>query len=169
MLLNSLAFLADDVFAHIANAFAFVRFRRIIRAQLGSHLTDNLAHQSAIPSQVSAQLVKGAGNISGGAATSHNGPASPQLKAAITTVETKSISQAARPAVAFAGAVVTLGALISLLVPNIPAEADPVTDPTLSWEQAEGDGGVVDIAPRAPGVGADDTGLRVDGGAAQQR
>jgi hypothetical protein len=31
-------------------------------------------------------------------------------------------------------------------VPNIPAEADPVTDPTLSWEQAEGDGGEDDDA-----------------------
>src|SRR6185312_5953660 len=42
LLLNSLAFLALDVFAHITHAFAFIRFRRIERTQLGSHLADNL-------------------------------------------------------------------------------------------------------------------------------
>jgi hypothetical protein len=35
------------------------------------------------------------------------------------------VSQASKPAVAFAGGVVTLGALISLLVPNIPPDEDP--------------------------------------------
>ena len=37
------------------------------------------------------------------------------------------VADAAKPAVAFAGAVVTLGALISLLVPNIPAEGHAPT------------------------------------------
>ncbi len=36
------------------------------------------------------------------------------------------VADAAKPAVAFAGGVVTLGALISLLVPNIPAEHEAV-------------------------------------------
>ena len=54
------------------------------------------------------------------------------------------VADAARPAVAFAGAVVTAGALISLLVPNIPAEHEPPmgsvqpgTGPTEPEEEAD--------------------------------
>src|ERR1700722_4579539 len=42
LLLNSLAFLALDMFARITNAFALVRFRRIKRAQFGSHQAHDL-------------------------------------------------------------------------------------------------------------------------------
>ena len=130
---------AAGMVRQVGTALGIALIGAIFVAQVASHLTDNLAHQSAIPAQVSAELVKGAGDISGGAATAHSGAQmTPATVKAVTAVESKSISQAARPAVAFAGAVVTIGALISLLVPNIPAEADPNTDPSLSWEKDEG-------------------------------
>ena len=41
----------------------------------------------------------------------------------------EAVAAASRPAVAFAGVVVTLGALLSLLVPNIPPDAEwPTAD-----------------------------------------
>src|SRR5690348_10377810 len=42
LLLNRLAFLALDVFAHVTHAFAFVRLRRVIGTQLGSHQANDL-------------------------------------------------------------------------------------------------------------------------------
>jgi hypothetical protein len=40
----------------------------------------------------------------------------------------RSVAEASKPAVAFAGAVVTLGALLSLLVPNIPPDVERVVE-----------------------------------------
>src|SRR3954470_19803037 len=42
-LLDGLAFLTDDAFVAVADAFAFVRFRRVEAADFGSHLADSLA------------------------------------------------------------------------------------------------------------------------------
>jgi hypothetical protein len=51
-------------------------------------------------------------------------PDSP-LQRRVAELVSDGVAEASRPAVAFAGLVVTLGALISLLVPNIPPDADP--------------------------------------------
>ena len=67
--------------------------------------------------------MKGVGDGIGGGAPpgASNTPVGQKVEALVS----KAVTEAARPAVAFAGAVVTLGAIISLLVPNIPAEHDP--------------------------------------------
>ena len=51
----------------------------------------------------------------------------------VSVIVSNGVADAARPAVAFAGAVVTIGALISLLVPNIPAEPEV---PSVDWSAA---------------------------------
>ncbi|HEY4375656.1 MAG TPA: hypothetical protein VGM93_00790, partial [Acidimicrobiales bacterium] len=61
--------------------------------------------------------------IGGGSAPA--GTKGSPLSGEISSLVTRSVARASRPAVAFAGGVVTLGALISLLVPNIPADRDP--------------------------------------------
>ena len=53
----------------------------------------------------------------------------------IAVIVSNGVADAAKPAVAFAGFVVTVGALISLLVPNIPAE--PVV-PAGPWPDEAG-------------------------------
>src|ERR1700719_1524859 len=42
LLLDRLAFLAEDLFTSVPNPFSFVRFRRVIRPNIGGHLTHYL-------------------------------------------------------------------------------------------------------------------------------
>ncbi len=41
-LLNSLSFLANDMFTHVANTLTFIRFRRIVTPNISGNLTNEL-------------------------------------------------------------------------------------------------------------------------------
>jgi hypothetical protein len=57
----------------------------------------------------------------------------------VATIISDATTRAAQPAVAFAGVVVTAGAVISLLVPNIPAEHERMIE-VEEWVAAPADG-----------------------------
>jgi hypothetical protein len=57
----------------------------------------------------------------------------------IDSVVRGAVVDASKPAVAFAGAVVTMGALLSLLVPNIPPDEEREWSPEEGQTVAAGD------------------------------
>jgi hypothetical protein len=90
-------------------------------------VTESLLKIPGLPPQAQVQIVKGVSNgIGGGAKPPADAP--PALVAKVGTALSNAVADAAKPAVAFAGAVVTLGALLSLLVPNIPPEVERVVE-----------------------------------------
>ena len=92
----------------------------IFVGQATSHVRHDLAQATDVPPAVREQVVKSVGDGIGGGAPP--GASDTPVGREIATLVSNGVADAAKPAVAFAGVVVTLGALISLLVPNIPAE-----------------------------------------------
>lgn len=77
-------------------------------------------HRTAAVEQVIGGVNEG---IGGGAAPV--GAQDTAIGQRISKLVANGVADASRPAVAFAGLVVTIGALNSLLVPNIPPDGDP--------------------------------------------
>jgi drug/metabolite transporter (DMT)-like permease len=121
----------------VGTALGIALIGAIFVAQATSHVRHDLARATDIPPAVRAQVVKGVGDGIGGGAPP--GASDTPTGRRISTIVSHSVADAAQPAVAFAGAVVTLGALISLLVPNIPAEHGP--PPAGAWAGADGAAG----------------------------
>ncbi|MDQ1379496.1 MAG: hypothetical protein QOJ71_215 [Actinomycetota bacterium] len=122
---------AAGMVRQVGTALGIALIGAIFVSQATSHVRHDLAQASDIPPAVRAQVVKGVGaGIGGGAPTVASGT---PVGRRVTTIVSNSVADAARPAVAFAGAVVTVGALISLLVPNIPAEHEMAAAPA-AWE-----------------------------------
>ncbi|MCU1459575.1 MAG: putative transport protein [Actinomycetia bacterium] len=94
----------------------------LIGAIFASQATSLIHHdieRANVPAPVRAAVLANVRNSVGGGTT--NAHTEPQ----ITTIIRNGISDASKPAVGFAGFVVTIGALLSLLVPNIPPDEDP--------------------------------------------
>jgi EmrB/QacA subfamily drug resistance transporter len=89
----------------------------IFVSQAVSNARHDLDAVRDIPAAAKAQIVDGLSTGIGGGAAPGGGAHREELAALVG----HAVADAAQPAVAFAGAVVTLGALLSLLVPNIPA------------------------------------------------
>jgi hypothetical protein len=127
---------AAGMVRQVGTALGIALIGAIFVGQATSHVRHDLNKATNIPTAVRTEVVKGVGDgIGGGAPPGANNTT---IGRQIATIVSDGVSDAARPAVAFAGGVVTLGALISLLVPNIPAEhevaqsplsADITTDP----------------------------------------
>ncbi|MCU1504938.1 MAG: putative transport protein, partial [Ilumatobacteraceae bacterium] len=93
----------------------------LIGAIFASQATSLIHHdieRANVPAPVRAAVLANVRNSVGGGTT--NAHTEPQ----ITTIIRNGISDASKPAVGFAGFVVTIGALLSLLVPNIPPDED---------------------------------------------
>ena len=115
---------AAGMVRQVGTALGIALIGAIFVSQATSHVRHDLAQASDIPAAVSAEVVKGvSGGIGGGAPA---GASDTPVGQRVSQIVSNSVADAAQPAVAFAGGVVTLGALISLLVPNIPAEHEAV-------------------------------------------
>jgi EmrB/QacA subfamily drug resistance transporter len=114
---------AAGMVRQVGTALGIALIGAIFVSQATSHVRHDLAATRDIPPAVREQVVQGVGDGIGGGAPP--GASNTPVGREIGKVVSNSVADAARPAVAFAGAVVTAGALISLLVPNIPAEHEP--------------------------------------------
>jgi hypothetical protein len=106
----------------VGTALGIALIGAIFVSQATSHVRHDLATANDIPPALREQVVKGVGDGIGGGAPP--GASDTPVGRHIATIVSDGVASAARPAVAFAGLVVTLGAAISLLVPNIPAESE---------------------------------------------
>jgi EmrB/QacA subfamily drug resistance transporter len=116
---------AAGMVRQVGTALGIALIGAIFLAQSTANVADQLAAVPGLPPQAQQQIVAGVSNgIGGGGAPPADAP--PELVAKVSTALSTAVADASKPAVAFAGAVVTLGALLSLLVPNIPPEAERV-------------------------------------------
>jgi MFS family permease len=111
---------AAGMVRQVGTALGIALIGAIFVAQATSHVRHDLTNASDIPAAVKVEVVKGVGDGIGGGAPP--GASDTPVGRQIAKIVSDGVADAAKPAVAFAGTVVTLGALISLLVPNIPAE-----------------------------------------------
>jgi EmrB/QacA subfamily drug resistance transporter len=113
---------AAGMVRQVGTALGIALIGAIFVSQATSHVRHDLARAQDIPTAIREQVVKGVGNGIGGGAPP--GASDTPIGRQIEAIVSNGVADAARPAVAFAGFVVTAGALISLLVPNIPAEPE---------------------------------------------
>jgi MFS family permease len=124
---------AAGMVRQVGTALGIALIGAIFVSQATSHVRHDLNQAKDIPPAVRAQVVKGVGDGIGGGAPV--GATDTPVGRHIATIVSDGVASAAQPAVAFAGVVVTLGAFISLLVPNIPAEHAPAPE----WAAPAGD------------------------------
>lgn len=93
----------------------------IFIASATDSITDAVERDQQLPAAVRSSVSEGIGDRIGGGERSPGGD--PRVGQRIGAIVSDGVSDAARPAISFAGIVVTLGALISLLVPNIPPDS----------------------------------------------
>ncbi len=113
---------AAGMVRQVGTALGIALIGAIFVTQATSHIRHDLNRADNIPAAVKEVVIKGVGDGIGGGAPP--GATNTAIGRQVTTIVSAGVADAAKPAVAFAGGVVTLGALISLLVPNIPAEHD---------------------------------------------
>jgi hypothetical protein len=121
----------------VGTALGIALIGAIFVSQATSYIRHDLSKASDIPPAVRTEVVKGVGDGIGGGAPA--GASDTPVGQHVSTLVSKAVSEAARPAVAFAGAVVTIGAAISLLVPNIPAESEPAPGVAEAWGAGDSD------------------------------
>jgi EmrB/QacA subfamily drug resistance transporter len=110
---------AAGMVRQVGTALGIALIGAIFVAQATSHVADGLAAIPGLPAQARQEIVAGVSiGIGGGAKPPADAP--PAMVARVSTAVSNAVADAAEPAVAFAGIVVTIGALLSLLVPNIP-------------------------------------------------
>ncbi|HEV7524695.1 MAG TPA: MFS transporter [Acidimicrobiia bacterium] len=114
---------AAGMVRQVGTALGIALIGAIFVSQATSHVRHDMANATDIPAAVRVQVVNSVGDGIGGGAPV--GASDTPTGRRVQTIVSRAVSEAAKPAVAFAGGVVTLGALISLLVPNIPAEHEP--------------------------------------------
>ncbi|CAN5661718.1 DHA2 family efflux MFS transporter permease subunit [soil metagenome] len=115
---------AAGMVRQVGTALGIALIGAIFVSQAASNVRHDLAADTTIPAAVRSQVVAGVSEgIGGGSAPKEGGD--PAIEKRVADLVSKGVAKASKPAVGFAGVVVTLGALISLLVPNIPPDADP--------------------------------------------
>jgi MFS family permease len=125
---------AAGMVRQVGTALGIALIGAIFVAQASSHVADELLAVPGLPDAARQQIVDGVSSgIGGGGAPPADAP--PAVVAEVSSVITDAVADASKPAVAFAGIVVTIGALLSLLVPNIPAEVERQAE--MEWGGAE--------------------------------
>jgi EmrB/QacA subfamily drug resistance transporter len=114
---------AAGMVRQVGTALGIALIGAIFVAQATSHVRHDLNRARDIPVAVREQVIASVGDGIGGGAPAGAGDTPTGRR--ISAVVSKGVAEASRPAVSFAGIVVTFGALISLMVPNIPAGTDP--------------------------------------------
>jgi EmrB/QacA subfamily drug resistance transporter len=110
---------AAGMVRQVGTALGIALIGAIFLSQARGNIKDNLDKATDVPVAVKQQIVDGMTNGIGG------GEAPRDADPRMATFITDGIVDASKPAVGFAGAVVVLGALLSMLVPNIPPDAAP--------------------------------------------
>jgi EmrB/QacA subfamily drug resistance transporter len=109
---------AAGMIRQVGTALGIALIGAIFASQATSHIRHDIKAAN-IPAPVrSAVLANVSNSVGGGTTNAHTEPK-------ITAIIRHGIADASQPAVGFAGLVVTVGALLSLLVPNIPPDEDP--------------------------------------------
>jgi MFS family permease len=114
---------AAGMVRQVGTALGIALIGAIFVSQAHSFVRHELSTAQNLPPAVREQVIASVANVGGGAPPA-GAAAGTAIGHQIEHIVTAGVAHAAKPAVAFAGGVVTLGALISLLVPNIPAESD---------------------------------------------
>jgi Major Facilitator Superfamily len=109
----------------VGTALGIALIGAIFVSQATSNVRHDLARETAIPATVKTQVIKAVSDGVGGAPPGVD-PGTP-VGRRVDALVSHGVVEASKPAVAFAGTVVVAGALLSLLVPNIPAEHGPPT------------------------------------------
>jgi MFS family permease len=115
---------AAGMVRQVGTALGIALIGAIFVSQATSHVRHDLNRATNVPPAVKAQVLKGVSDGVGGGAppgVDTNTATGRQIGALVS----HGVVEASKPAVAFAGVVVVTGALLSLLVPNIPAEHGP--------------------------------------------
>jgi len=115
---------AAGMVRQVGTALGIALIGAIFVSQTTSNVRENLAQAENLPPQVREQVLASVSSGLGGGAPS-SGAADPVVAEQISALVSEGVADASKPAVAFAGVVVTLGAFISLLVPNIPVGHGP--------------------------------------------
>jgi EmrB/QacA subfamily drug resistance transporter len=116
---------AAGMMRQVGTALGIAIIGAIYVSQAGTKVVDNLAQVRGLPETARTEIAAGVRSSQGG------GRRPAQLDAPATTIRevqsaiTDGLAGAATSAMSFAGIVVSLGALISLLVPNIAPDEDP--------------------------------------------
>ena len=129
---------AAGMVRQVGTALGIALIGAIFVSQATSHVRHDLAKATDIPPAVRAAGRRRA-SATASAAVRPPGASDTPVGQQVSTLVSKGVADAARPAVAFAGAVVTLGALISLLVPNIPAEHETAPGAAEAWGAGDSD------------------------------
>lgn len=130
---------AAGMVRQVGTALGIALIGAIFVAQATSHVRADLDKHQEIPVAIREKVAAGVSDgVGGGGAPAGTDTNSP-IGQAISKVVSDGVADAAKPAVAFAGSVVILGALISLLVPNIPAQHNPAAHAAAEVALAEGD------------------------------
>ena len=112
---------AAGMVRQVGTALGIALIGAIFVSAATSHVRHDLKQAKDIPAPIATKVAASVGDGVGGGAPDGADTNTP-IGRHIAQIVSDGVSDAAKPAVAFAGVVVTLGALISLLVPNIPAE-----------------------------------------------
>jgi len=111
---------AAGMVRQVGTALGIALIGAIFVSQATTYIRHDLLTATDIPVALREQIVTSVGTGIGGGAPP--GATDTPIGHQISDLVSRSVTHGAKPAVAFAGVVVTLGAFISLLVPNIPAE-----------------------------------------------
>lgn len=129
---------AAGMVRQVGTALGIALIGAIFVSQATGHVRHDLRQASDIPPAVQQNVIAGVSDhVGGGAPVAAGNTAMGQR---ISEIISSATTRAAQPAVAFAGVVVTAGAVISLLVPNIPAEHERPAGGE-PWAAAAADGG----------------------------
>jgi EmrB/QacA subfamily drug resistance transporter len=111
----------------VGTALGIALIGAIFVAQAATHVRHDLASIPGLPTSVENRIVDSIsqGGPTGAPPEGRSGPATSRLDSVVRGA----VVDASKPAVAFAGAVVTMGAFLSLLVPNIPPDEEPEWSP----------------------------------------
>jgi EmrB/QacA subfamily drug resistance transporter len=109
---------AAGMIRQVGTALGIALIGAIFVSQATSHIRAGLDDAPQIPAASKAAIIEGIDEGIGGGRTSGGDPS-------VAAIITNGIADASKPAVGFAGGVVLLGALLSMLVPNIPPDATP--------------------------------------------
>jgi nitrate/nitrite transporter NarK len=126
---------AAGMVRQVGTALGIALIGAIFVSQAAGHVRHDLRQATDIPPAVQQSVVAGVSDHVGGGASAAAGDT--PVGKHVEQIVSDAVARAAQPAVAFAGVVVTAGAVISLLVPNIPAEHERPGGVGEPWAEAE--------------------------------
>ena len=125
---------ASGMVRQVGTALGIALIGAIFVSQASGNIKHNVDKAEGLPAPVKQEIIaRASAGIGGGSRTSGASPA-------VLELISDGIADAAKPATAFAGTVVVIGALISLLVPNIPPDSWPSSGGDADTTEAERSG-----------------------------